>query len=383
MHTIVDRRSFLKSVALVGALSLLLLPSGRSQSAETLPAEISDQAFWTMVEDMSESGGFFPMENLASNERGYELLIPKLQSKLKPGGVYIGVGPEQNFHYIAALRPRIAFIIDIRRQNMIQHLLYKAAFELSADRAEFLSRLFSRKRPSGLTKDSTVEQLFAAYDVAERDAVFAEENRRALRDFLNRYKVTEADLDTFDHVFDVFAAHGTKVSYSSKLDTGGPAPTSAISPSYRDLMTAADGDRMNRSYLASQASFSFIKGMEKKNLIIPLVGNFGGPKTIRAVGRYVKDHGAVVTAFYVSNVEQYLFRPPDRTPPVDRNFYESVATLPVDDLSTFIRSGTLPGGGLPGNSGFRPVMSPIDTILEAYTQGRIRSHTALFDLSTN
>ena len=71
--------------------------------------------------------------------------------------MYLGVGPEQNFTYITAVRPRMAFILDIRRGNLQEHLLYKALFELSADRAEFLSRLFSRPRAAGLTTDSTPE----------------------------------------------------------------------------------------------------------------------------------------------------------------------------------------------------------------------------------
>ena len=66
------------------------------------------------------------------------------------GGVYIGVGPEQNFSYIARLRPAMAFIIDIRRENLNLHLFYKALFEVSSDRADFVSRLFSRPRPTGI-----------------------------------------------------------------------------------------------------------------------------------------------------------------------------------------------------------------------------------------
>ena len=70
---------------------------------------------------------------------------------MKPGGVYLGVAPDQNFTYIVATAPRLAFIVDIRRGNLLQHLMYKAIFELSVDRAEFVSRLFSKRRPPGAT----------------------------------------------------------------------------------------------------------------------------------------------------------------------------------------------------------------------------------------
>ncbi len=161
---IAGERSFLKStVVFTLALGFLLLPGPSFRAADTLPAQLSDEAFWKIIEDFSEDGGTFTSENFSSNELGYQALIPKLQAIVKPGSVYMGVGPEQNFQYIAGLKPKIAFIIDIRRQNMIQHLMYKAAFEMSANRADFLSIIFSRKRPEGLSETSTPDQLFEAY----------------------------------------------------------------------------------------------------------------------------------------------------------------------------------------------------------------------------
>src|SRR5262249_30230933 len=136
----VSMRIALRSaVAVTFAIGLLLDLAPAFRAADTLPEQLSDEAFWKIVEDFSENGGTFVSENFSSNELGYETLIPKLQAVINPGGVYLGVGPEQNFQYIAGLRPKIAFIIDIRRQNMIQHLMYKAAFEMSANRSDFLS----------------------------------------------------------------------------------------------------------------------------------------------------------------------------------------------------------------------------------------------------
>ena len=102
--------------------------------------------------DFSEPNGFFRSDNFLSNEVEYQWVIPTLTSTLGTGGVYLGVGPEQNFTYIVALRPKLAFIVDIRRGNLHEHLLYKAFIEMSADRAEFLSRLFARKQPADLPR---------------------------------------------------------------------------------------------------------------------------------------------------------------------------------------------------------------------------------------
>jgi hypothetical protein len=369
----------------VAALVLgLIIPSLRA--ADTLPAQISDEAFWKMIEDFSEDGGFFTSENFSSNELGYQTLIPKLQAIVKPGGVYMGVGPEQNFQYIAGLKPKMAFIIDIRRQNMIQHLMYKAAFEMSANRADFLSVIFSRKRPEGLSETSNPQQLFAAYLDAARDDALAEMNRQAIKDLLIRkhgFKLTADDELTIDHVFDVFAAYGATLNYSSNIDGLGRAAPGRGGPNnvaYADLMVVADDNGVNRSYLASEESFRFLKEMEAKNLLIPIVGNFGGPKAIRAVGAYLKEHDAVVSAFYLSNVEQYLFRPPTGPPSIHAQFYQNVGTLPLDASSTFIRSGN-PQPGARG--GLTPMMSPIIEILTEFKRDRINSQVDVINRSTN
>ena len=76
--------------------------------------------------------------------------LDDLVARTKPGGVYLGVGPEQNYTYMVAVRPRLAIIFDIRRGNLDLQLMYKALFELAKDRAEFISLLFSKPRPAGL-----------------------------------------------------------------------------------------------------------------------------------------------------------------------------------------------------------------------------------------
>src|SRR5262245_37807539 len=165
-------------------LGVLLVAVPQFKGADTLPSQIGDETFWKMIEEFSEDGGTFTSENFASNERGYQTLIPRLQAVVKPGGVYMGVGPEQNFQYIASLKPKIAFIIDIRRQNMIQHLMYKAAFEMSATRADFLSVIFSRKRPAGLSDETDASQLLNVYGELPKDDDLAETNRNAIKDLL-------------------------------------------------------------------------------------------------------------------------------------------------------------------------------------------------------
>src|SRR5260370_4863013 len=126
-------------------IGMVAAPCSRVTAQGGLPDKLTDQEFWGLVSDLSEAGGYFRSDNFVSNEGAFQEVIPRLQQSLKPRGVYLGVGPEQNFTYIVALQPGISFILDIRRQNMLEHLLYKALIEMSPDREEFLSRLFARR----------------------------------------------------------------------------------------------------------------------------------------------------------------------------------------------------------------------------------------------
>src|SRR5260370_400981 len=139
-----------------------------------------------MATDFSERAGTFQSDNLLSNERWFQHVVPTLVQKATQNRAYVGVGPEQNFTYIVALKPKMAFIVDIRRGNFDIHLIYKALFELWADRAEFVARLFSRPRPEGLSAHSTAEEIFAAIaNVPATDTLYSR-NMRAIVNHLTK-----------------------------------------------------------------------------------------------------------------------------------------------------------------------------------------------------
>src|SRR5437667_5845619 len=75
------------------------------------PESLSAAEFARLIRECSEEGGFFRSDNFISNETSYLHIVDKLRQLGAAGGAYLGVGPEQNFTYIAKLRPRIAFIV--------------------------------------------------------------------------------------------------------------------------------------------------------------------------------------------------------------------------------------------------------------------------------
>ncbi len=140
-------------------------------------------------------------------------------------------------------------------------------------------------------------------------------------------------------------------------------------------MMATDQEGHNRSYLGSPENFRILQDIERKNLVVPLVGDFAGNRTLRAVGAYLKEHDATVTAFYTSNVEQYLFQQNDDW----SKFYANVAALPTDSNSTFIRS-VANGRRFSASTTRASLLCPIPALLNAFNAGRLSTYPEVFRL---
>jgi hypothetical protein len=359
------------------------------------PDRIDDDAFRALIETVSEPDGTWQSDPVLSNEGAYQVVGPALMRTVPAGSAYIGVGPEQNFTYIAVVRPAVAFIVDIRRENTLLHLLYKALFELSDTRADFVSRLFSRPRPQGLDTETSAVDLFRAYCEAPGSEVLFDANLREALDLLTRrlgFDLTAADAAHIERAYSVFRDFGTRTTYGS--GQGGPnvvdAPLRAsdgqcdairvrapfyrggLSATYADFMTVTDDDGMHWSYLAAEESYQLLRDLHLRNLIVPLTGDFGGAVTLRAVADYLRAREAAVGMFYVSNVEQYLWIGGDQ----NRNggaaaFYENVTALPRHPAAVFVRSRS---------GAVNQFVSPIDETLEAVADGRISRYADILSL---
>jgi hypothetical protein len=369
--------AILASIVMCGGV--LFYTYGRGLAARSVPGQLTDQQYWQLVEDLSEPNGYFRSDNLLSNENAFQRVVPALQSTLPADGVYLGVGPEQNFTYIAAIKPRLAFIVDIRRGNMNLHLLYKAFMEVSRDRADFLSHLFARPRPADLTDKTSVEELLDAYELASPSEelfrrYFHEATDHLIKD--HKFALTADDIKGMEYVYNAFYKAGPDLNYSfSGFPFGGGG---FRFPTYSVLMTETDGAGQHRSYLATEANYRIIADMEKRNAIVAITGDFAGPKALRSVGRYLKSHEATVTAIYTSNVEQYLFQSDTNW----RKYYGNVATLPIDAKTTFIRS--VSNRSYQAGSGFARAQTRLCSVaelLKAFNRGQITTYYDVIAMS--
>ena len=338
---------FVSASFIVLLLSGVLFLSAPEPQTAGIPAQLTDAEFWRIFTEFSEPGGSYPYENFITNEETIQDVMPVLTKVARPGGVYLGVGPEQNFTYIAGLKPKMAFIFDIRRQNAIQHFMYKALFEMSPSRADFVSRLFSIKTPEKVPATVGADGLFLAFEGRKGDQAYYNQNLTAIKDSIAKHSfaLSKDDLKKVEYIYDVFFRAGPRIDY--KFESAFPS-NMAPAPNYIQAMTDTDADKKAWSFLASEENYQVVRDLQMKNLLIPIVGDFAGPSAVRKVGDYVRQRNGIISGFYVSNVENYLGGPgsAEQAPTGEESlqrFYQSVASLPMDSTSLLIRFVGSPG----------------------------------------
>jgi hypothetical protein len=330
---------------------------------------LSAEEFSRLIQDFSEEDGYFRSDNFTSNETSYLHIIDKLHQLNVSGGAYIGVGPEQNFTYIAKIRPRIAFIIDIRRQAIIQHLIFKAIFHQAATPAQFLSLLLSRpiSGPKAPTKASPIADLVEYFSAAASPDDFYNQNLARIKKSIQQefhFPLSARDQMRLEYVFSSFRKNGLGISFQfggwQRRGYGGWFPT------FSDLLLQTDSRGLPGNFLANENDYRFVRQMHLQNRIIPIVGDFAGTKALASIAAYLVKNGYKVSAYYTSNVEQFLFQGE-----MFEHFLANVRKLPVDDRSVFIRAVVRMGLGHPANvpgHGTTTLLQKISVFLEDQNQ---------------
>lgn len=341
---------------------------GLRQSA--VPPPIDDSTFGALVRDLSEPGGYFDTDNLISNESSYLHVVGELRDRGIPGGAYVGVGPAQNFSYMTTLRPVLAFMIDIRRDNLLQHLWFKALFERSASRLDYLCLMVVRScgGPSEtMNLESLVRTVEDANPVDHPEAVIDSVVRAAAA---TGVELSPADQERIRSMHRRFARAGLGLRFNSH----GRAPRPSY-PTLRRLLLERDRQGRQANYLADAPGYQYLRTMQLENRVIPVVGDLAGPHALRAIGKEVARRGLVVSALYASNVEFYLFG--DGVFP---RYVENLATLPLAEGSVVIRSyfnrfrpipQTVPGYAS------TQLLQRIPALLTAWQEGRVAGYYAL------
>jgi hypothetical protein len=304
----------------------------RSTAPSWTAPQLSTSDFGSLVERLSEQGGFFDTDNLISNESSYLHVVGAIHESGLRGGVYIGVGPDQSFSYMAAIRPGMAFIVDIRRDNLLQHLLFKSLFAAARNRIEYLCLLTGRPFPDdpAAWSERPIDDLAAYIDgqPADREVVAAFRDTLVVLAQSVGVPLAAEDTTTMKRFHESFVRNGLGLRFQSFN-----RPPQPFYPTLRQLLLETDLSGARRSYLADEDDFQFLKQLQARNLVVPVVGDLAGGHALAAIGEYVSEQGARVSALYTSNVEFYLMR--QRS--FDR-FAQNVTLLPHDEGGVIIRS---------------------------------------------
>jgi hypothetical protein len=323
------RRRGLAAALLVAAAAC---GGGKTGTPEGPGAPIPDSAFAALSARISEPGGYFDTDNLISNETGYLKVLGALERIGVHGGAYVGVGPDQNFSYIAAIEPRIAFIIDIRRDNLLEQLLFKALFERAPTRVQFLAGLLGRPAPADTVgwRSRGINDIVAYLDTTSADSSTVSALRREIEQAVRSYGIPldARDLETIRRFHDAFVREGMGLRFTS---TG--RPPRPYYPTYRQLVSETDMDGRQASYLSTSSRYTSVRSLELANRVIPVVGDLAGDHAVKKLGAVLRGMGLELTAFYASNVEFYLWR--EGTFP---QWADNLEALPTTANAVIIRS---------------------------------------------
>jgi hypothetical protein len=317
--------------------------------------------FAAEIARLSEPEGAFDTDNLVSNEGTYLTVVPALVAGGVRGGVYIGVGPDQNFSYIARVRPALAYIVDVRRDNLLLHLLLKAIFARAPTRVEYLSLLTGRGPPAQPSDwhGASIDRIVAHVDAAQPQPAAVRLLRRRLEQTISGFGVplSAEDHASIERFHQAFVNQGLDLRFQSH-----GRPPRAHYPTLRDLVRATDQNWRQWSYLASEDDYRFLRTLQMRDGLIPVVGDVSGTHALQAIAAGMSARGEHLSAFYISNVEDYLFREGRFG-----RFVDNVGRLPLGPHSVMIRA--IFGGG-----GSVTVLQRVDEMLSAARLGKYRSY---------
>ncbi len=324
-----------------------------------------DESFAAVVARLSEPTDAPPGDNFVSNEDSYPRVTGEVARRAPKGGVYLGVGPDQNFTLIAAARPPLALIADFRRRNLLVHLLHKALFTLSADRVSYLSRLTARD-PGAVPADPGGAELAEAFARVPFDRQKLDRVNEEVVALLRPLGVVRdgewAELSTIQARI---AGPGVNVRFLALT----------MYPTLARLMATTDREGGPAHLLAAGEHYRFVRTLQETDRLIPVVADLAGETALPALGDWLRGLGLKVGVFYVSDVEFFLLR--------GGRFDAYVANLgrlPWADGGLVVRSSTREidhPARVAGDHGTTLVADALDFLAEARAGG-IKSPDDLF-----
>ena len=280
-----------------------------------------------LIARLSEKPGDFPSENYVTNETSLLHVATALRSPALRGRAYVGVGPEQSYTYLAILEPRVSYIVDIRRGNLLEHMMFRGCFEAGKTRVGFLSALLARRPRDVAVAAVGFAPVEAAFRGVPSEPALRDQGLARTKALFDRLALTRSagDDKALGRIHDAFAKHGLSIAYTM-------TNSERKYPTLGENFAAQDPEGAAASFLGSEESYARVRRLVVDNRVIPIVGDFGGAHALRAVADDMRSRRETLGVFYTSNVEQYLLEQRSYGA-----FVTSMAAMPHDDESRIVR----------------------------------------------
>ncbi|WP_435015774.1 hypothetical protein TA3x_003326 [Tundrisphaera sp. TA3] len=321
-----------------------------------------DPGFGPLLAELSEPDAGRSADNFVSNEDSFGRVCDDLAGR---DGVYLGVGPDQNFSYIARAWPSLAFIVDFRRRNALVHLLHKGLMALAPDRVGYLARLTARV-PGPMPANPSADDLVAAFATPALDRARLEATVAEVLESLRPLGVLgEGEASAIASIASRLAGPGMNARFLAL----------PMYPTFGDLIRARTRAGKPAHFLADEASYQAVRERQMGDRILPVVGDFAGPKALGAIGALLARAGRKVAVAYVSDVEFFLLRS-GKFPA----YVANLGRLPWADGAVIVRTSTREIAHperVAGDSS-TTIVRPVAPFLERARAGEIRSDADLF-----
>jgi hypothetical protein len=140
------------------------------------------------------------------------------------------------------------------------------------------------------------------------------------------------------------------------------------------MLVDRDAAGRQAHFLASEEDFQFVRDLQVRDLVIPVVGDLSGTSAMARVAKAIAARNEHLSAFYVSNVEFYLFREGTFA-----RFVANLRAIPHHDNAVIIRSFFQRAPVAPARRDDDSVSqaASIDELLRGVADGKIRSYADL------
>lgn len=250
----------------------------------------------------------YTLDCFVTNESAYNEVLARCRPAGGTTGAYLGVGPDQNFTYIGAYRPRLAIVVDARMDNLIEHLMFKVIFERAEDPLQYLALLFGRSgsRSAGRpVPDGSPEALVEEFERLPSSNRTYGANRAWLRAELGRrWPLTDEHHRRVDHLYAEF--HRRQLDITN-VDAATRANLNEI-PCLRDIILARNSRGVNLHFLTDRERYRYVRRLQRADRVIPMLGNLTSTPSIDRVDAILRQAGERLATLYLSNVEEHVLR---------------------------------------------------------------------------